>query len=91
MDKGNTNKHRNTYSNGIKAVEGGKWGRETARSRYGALDTPSLKAPHDCYPQFKQNQRLGNHYDHKNDWIRGANEDATTRPGYVPGYKGKDK
>jgi hypothetical protein len=37
MDKGNVNKHRNTYSNGIKATEEQKWGRDTARERYGSL------------------------------------------------------
>jgi hypothetical protein len=34
--KGNKDSHRYTYSGGVKAVESEKWGRTTARERYGS-------------------------------------------------------
>jgi hypothetical protein len=68
-----------------------KWGANKAVERYGSLKVPQgmNNPPHDCYPQFKQDQRLNKHYDAPNNWVRGANETAENKPGYVPGYKGK--
>jgi hypothetical protein len=95
MDKGNTNKHRSTYSAGIKAVEREKWGRRTAEERYGPLEYRNgAPRPEDR----SEPQRLGDSNnlrgpgwqdDHANDWIRGKNEDATKRPGFMPGYRKK--
>jgi hypothetical protein len=76
--KGNLDKHRRSFS-GMKVVEESKWGRDTARARYGKLDQVDMTPKEDpCYPQFKEDQpspgsKLG---DHKNDWIRGRNEDG---------------
>src|SRR5262245_17146488 len=96
VDRGNRDGHRQSYS-GMKGVlEESKWGRETARSRYGKLEQPNMKADDMSAPQKlgDRNNLRGPDWqdDHKNDWIRSANEDATTRPGYVPGggsYRGK--
>ncbi len=65
-----------------------KWGRKTARERYGALKSPNTK-PEDVHAP----QRLGDSNnlhgpDYENDasgWVRAPNEDATGKPGYVPG------
>src|SRR5262245_14031360 len=85
MDKGCVDKHRSSMS-GLKAEETEKWGRQTARERYGALRDPNMKAPEDCYPQKlgDPNNLQGNYYDNdvRNDWRRAANEDATTKPGF---------
>ena len=88
---GNVDKHRRTYSNGIKAMETEKWGANKAVERYGTLKVPQgmNNPPHDCYPQFRQDQRPNRDYDAPNNWVRGAGENATNRPGYVPGHKGK--
>jgi hypothetical protein len=90
VDRGNVDKHRHRIGS-LRVEEKQKWGRDTARERYGELRVPQEmnNPPHDCYPQFKQDQRLNKHYDHKNDWVRGAGGDATKRPGYVPGYRKK--
>jgi hypothetical protein len=86
---GNKDGHRRTYSNGIKAMETQKWGSATARERYGAASATVPKPPHDCYPQFRQDQRPDRDYDAPNNWVRDAGENAENRPGYVHGYKGK--
>ena len=66
------------------------WGEQKATERYGG-GTKTYQPPADqSAPQFRQDQCADKTYnDHKNDWVRGANQDATKRPGYVPGYKGK--
>ena len=72
MDKGNVDKHRLSMS-GLKAVELEKWGRDAARARYGEIRDPNMKAPEQCYPQFKQDQSAGKTYgDVSNDWRRAA-------------------
>ena len=84
--KGNTDKHRQSYCGMKGVVETEKWGRDKAVERYGKLDSPNMKPADASYPQFKNDQRGPDWADdHANDWIRGKNEDATTRPGYVPG------
>ena len=86
---GNVDKHRLSMS-GLKAQETEKWGADKAVERYGKLPTPDMKPKDTSFPQFKEDQR-GKDWadDHPNDWVRGANENATNRPGYVAGYRGK--
>jgi len=92
VDKGNADKHRYSMS-GAKVVEESKWGANKARERYGALKTSDMKAKDMSAPQKlgDANNLRGPGWqdDHKNDWVRGAGEDATKRPGYIPGYRGK--
>jgi hypothetical protein len=60
------------------------WGRDTARQRYGNLDYAN-KAPPPAKDMSKPQDpidRRGPANDHRNDWVRGANEDATTKPGF---------
>ena len=87
MDKGNANKHRNTYSGGVKAVETSKWGRNTAGERYGKLDQPDTRPPDRSEPQFKQTDGRGPDWadDTPKSRLRGG--DPTEKPGYVPGYR----
>jgi hypothetical protein len=83
---GNTDKHRRSMS-GLKGVqETEKWGRNTARERYGKLDTPDMKAK-----DYSQPQKLGDsnnlqdpRYNNEvsNSWLRGRNESAEGKPGY---------
>jgi hypothetical protein len=88
--KGNTDKHRQSYSNGVKAVEESKWGHNTARERYGALKQPDTTAVDHSQPQKlgdRNNlQDLSYNNNHRNDWIRGFGkggiESAETKPGY---------
>jgi hypothetical protein len=84
--KGNVNKHRNTYSNGTKALEEQKWGRSTARERYGALKQPDMQPADASRPQKlgDANNLQGPGYanNHRNDWIRGAGESAEGMPHY---------
>jgi hypothetical protein len=97
--KGNKDGHRYSYSGGVRAVEKSKWGHNTARERYG-----SPKYEHGAPPpkDVSGPQRLGDpnnlqgpgyHNDHPNDWVRAANEDATTKPGFdsvgKKGYHGR--
>jgi hypothetical protein len=96
---GNTNKHKSSYSNGVKAVEEQKWGRSTARERYGSLEYQNgAPAPADRHAP----QRLGDANNlqgpgyvnrHRNDWVRGFGkggiESAEGKPNFQPGYKGK--
>jgi hypothetical protein len=92
VDKGNVDKHRRTYSNGVKAVEESKWGANTARERYGAIKTPDMKAKDMSAPQKlgdRNNLRGPGYNDHRDDWVRGRGGDATKMPNYLPGYKGK--
>lgn len=90
---GNVDKHRRTYSNGVKAVEESKWGADKAVERYGRFPTPNMKAEDRSEPQKlgDKNNLRGPDWqdDHPNDWVRGANETAENKPGYVPGYRGK--
>ena len=95
VDRGNADKYRNKYSAGIKADNEGVWGRNTARERYGSLNTGDVNNPKDqSYPQFRTDQRGPDWKDDSgNDWRRGfgrnGSESAESKPGYVPGLKGK--
>jgi hypothetical protein len=88
VDRGNVDKHRQSYSNGVKAVEEQKWGRDTARER-------ALKQPDTTAVDRSQPQKLGDRnnlqdpsYDNRvsNTWVRGFGkggiESAETKPGY---------
>jgi hypothetical protein len=66
-------KHRYSYSGGVKAVEEQKWGRDTARSRYGSLDfdqKPPLPPKDMSEPQFKATDGRGPDWkdDTAKDW-----------------------
>jgi len=97
VDKGNVDKHRTTYSGGVKAVETEKWGRDTARERYGKLEQPDMRPPIANKPQRlgDPNNLQGPGYDniHREDWVRGFGkggvESAEGRPGFRPGIHGK--
>jgi hypothetical protein len=90
--KGNVDKHRYTYSTGVKAVEEQKWGRDTAARRYGELKRPDTRPPDRSEPQFKTDQRgLDWKDDHPKDWVRGFGKggiaSAEGRPNFQPGYR----
>jgi hypothetical protein len=78
MEKGTVNKHRYTYSGGIKAVEEEKWGRDTARSRYGALkfEDGAPMAKDQSFPQFRDEQPTRRNPGEipPSSWLRGGNE-----------------
>jgi hypothetical protein len=91
VEKGNVDKHRYSYSGGVKAVETEKWGFNKARDRYGEpkyfRGAPSPKdtsRPQD--PVDKQGP--GNDVP-ENSWLRGGGKGGEGKPGYVPGFKGK--
>jgi len=97
MDKGFTDKHRYTYSKGVKAVEESKWGASKARERYGQLDYDNASPPKP--KDASAPQKLGDptnlrarDYDPNvpdNSWIKGGGKGGEGRPGYVKGYRGK--
>jgi hypothetical protein len=93
---GNVDKHRRSMS-GLKVQETEKWGRNTARERYGVLKQPDMTPVDQSQPQKlgDRNNLQDPSYNntHRNDWVRGygknGSESAENKPGYVPGYKGK--
>jgi hypothetical protein len=89
--KGNVDKHRYSYSGGVKAQETEKWGRDVAARRYGEPQSPNMKPKDACYPQFREDQPLDKNYNDvpEKSWLRGGNEDATRKPNFMPGHKGK--
>ena len=90
VDRGNVDKHRQSYSGGVKAVEEQKWGRDTARERYGPLKQPDTTAVDRSQPQKlgDRNNLQDPSYNntHRNDWVRGFGkggiESAESKPGY---------
>jgi hypothetical protein len=72
MESGNQ-KHRYTYSRGVKAVEESKWGAAKAVERYGSLPNPDMR-PVDKHgpeaPIYKHGPRYENST--PDDWRRGA-------------------
>jgi hypothetical protein len=78
---------------GLKVQETEKWGRETARSRYGKLEQPDMRPPDAHRPQKlgDASNLQGNFYDNnvRNDWRRGAGESAEGMPNFQRGYRGK--
>jgi hypothetical protein len=99
MDKGNMNKHRTSYSGGVKAVEEQKWGRAKAEERYGPLKfrDGAPAAPDNHAPQRlgDVNNLQGPNYLNRSpdNWVRGFGkggvESAEGKPNFQPGYKGK--
>jgi hypothetical protein len=96
--KGNKDAHRYSYSGGVKAQETEKWGRDTAARRYGEPQSPNMKPKDACYPQKlgdANNLQAPNYYsgEPKQDWRGGFGkngvESAESKPGYVPGFKGR--
>ena len=90
VDKGNVDKHRGTYSSGIKAVEEQKWGRAKAVERYGKLDQPNMKPGDRHAPQRlgDQNNLQGPNYQNRSpdNWVRGFDksgvESAEGKPNF---------
>ena len=90
VDRGNVDKHRQSYSGGVKAVEEQKWGRDTARERYGPLKQPDTTAVDHSQPQKlgDRNNLQAPNYDNRtpNTWVRGFGkggvESAEGKPGY---------
>jgi hypothetical protein len=89
VDKSNVDKHRSKYSSGVKAVEEQKWGRQTARERYGSLkyENGAPRPADKRYPQFKQDQPGPNYANQTSGWVHGENEDATKKPNFDRGGK----
>jgi hypothetical protein len=80
VDRGNVDKHRMTYSRGVKAVEEQKWGRATAEERYGSLKyrEDGAPPPEDRHAPQKLGDRnnmqapgYANIVD-SNSWVRGG-------------------
>jgi hypothetical protein len=58
----------------------------------GIVSIPASLGPNtECQPPQDPTDRHGANYDnnHPNDWIRGVNEDATTKPGFDHSVKRK--
>ncbi len=90
--KGNKDLHNYDYgyARGVKIQETEKWGRSAAVRRYGELKQSDMGPPDRSMPQDPEAKRGPNWADdHPNDWIRGANEDATTMPNFDRGSRGK--
>src|SRR5262249_41710464 len=95
--KGNVDKHRTSYSGGIKAVETEKWGRAKAIERYGKLEQPDMRPPIANKPQKlgDPNNLQAPGYDNiaRKDWVRGFGkggvESAEGMPNFRPGVHGK--
>lgn len=59
-----------------------KWGTDTAKERYGTGKTFS-PPPEQSKPQMPEDkQGPGYENDTPETWVSGANEDATTKPGF---------
>jgi hypothetical protein len=91
----NIDKHRYHYTAGIDALESEKAGREMAEKRYGPLSHRDGAAPPKDQSQV---QAAGNasaagvpsvRSNDSSGFVRGAGEDASRRPGYLKGYRGK--
>jgi len=90
-------KHRYSYSGGVKAVEEQKWGRDTVRERYGALkNEDGAPPPEDRHAPQRlgdSNNLQGPSYQNivpSDSWLRGGGErQAEGKPNFHPGYKGK--
>jgi len=91
--KGNADKHRYTYSKGVKAVEEQKWGRNKAVERYGELRDPDMKPPDGaCYPQKlgDKNNLQDKGYSNEvpeNSWLRGGGKGGEGYPNFDRGKR----
>lgn len=89
VDKGNADKHRRSFTAGVKAVEQSKWGASTARERYGSPKQDASRPADATKPQDPTNKH-GKGYSNdvsNSGWMRGG--DATKRPGFDHGSRGK--
>jgi len=85
-------KHRYSYSGGVRAAEVGKWGREIARARYGALKYENgAPPPEDRHaPQHPENKHGPNYMNRTpDDWRRGYGKSGVESAEGKPGYVGK--
>ena len=85
MDKGNKDAHRYSMS-GLPVVERQKWGRQTARERYGSPKFEDGAPPPDGKLQKVQSPADRHapdyHNDTPNNWLRAAGENATSKPNF---------
>jgi hypothetical protein len=80
-----------------KVVNQSAWGESKALERtkdYGGLKQVDTRPPDQSGPQFRQDGQGRDYLNiHPNDWVRGANGDATKKPGFdscgPKGYHGK--
>jgi hypothetical protein len=87
--KGNVDKHRYSYSGGVKAQETEKWGRDVAARRYGEPQSPNMGPKDQSQPQFPEDQPGDKSFNNVSgkSWLRGAGEEATKKPGFDKGRK----
>jgi hypothetical protein len=91
MDKRNVDKTRHSVS-GLKVENRSLWGTRIAYERYGKPEylhgAPSPEDRHAPQRLGDSNNLQGpNYHNDTSGWLRAEGEDATTRPGYVPGYR----
>jgi hypothetical protein len=87
---GNVDKHRRSMS-GLKVTEQEKWGRDTARKRYGSLDY-QFNAPPQPRDQSQPQDPVDRHgpnysNDVPNSWLRGGGKGGEGKPGFDKGRK----
>ena len=88
--KGNKDSHRMTYSGGVKAVELEKWGRNTARERYGSLkyeNSPPPAAKNLSAPQDPVDRQGPSNDVPINSWLRGGGKGGESYPCYDKGKR----
>ena len=92
MSKGNRDAHRYTYSSGVKAVEEGKWGRDTAARRYGEIQSPDMKPKDASQPQKLgdssnlQDKGYANEVP-ESSWLRGGGKGGEGYPNFDRGKR----
>src|SRR5215510_15143332 len=99
VEKPNTDKHRYSYSGGVKAQEEQKWGRAKAEERYGPLKyRDGAPLPEDRHAPQKlgdANNLQGPNYVNRtpDNWLRGFGrngiESAENKPNFDRGHRGK--
>jgi len=89
VDRGNVDKYRRSMS-GLRVENAETWGRGTARSRYGKLDSPDIRPKNFEGPQkmspYGFNGERGPDWadDHPNDWVRGGPNESGKPPNFDP-------
>ena len=67
-----------------------KWGRDTARERYGAPNPGSMKAAEGQeLPQSPEDKQGPKYANQTSGWVRGDGEDATNKPGFDKSKAGR--
>jgi hypothetical protein len=81
--RGNMDLHRHSMS-GLRVEETEKWGRDTARSRYGEARSPSMKATDATKPQAREDKQAAGYRNEVpvSSWLRGGGESAEGKPAY---------